>query len=53
MEIRRTWADQLSHHSLDEWLAVQEWLRGSLLQTYRDVLREAMPQDLLDLLPKE
>lgn len=53
MEIRRTWADQLSHRSLDQGLAVQEWLRGSLLRTYRDVLREAMPQDLLDLLPEE
>lgn len=53
MEMRRTWADRLGQRSRDEDLALQEWLRGSLLRTYDEVLREPLPQDLLDLLLSE
>lgn len=45
--------DQLSQRSYCDGLAVQEWLRGSLLEAYNGVLREAVPRELLDLLPEE
>ncbi len=53
MEVRRTWADQLSQRSCDNGQAVQEWLRSGLLQSYGGVLRETTPQELLDLLPEK
>ena len=53
MEMRRTWLDRVGQRSRDEGSAVQEWVRGSLRESYEGVLRERLPQELLDLLPKE
>ena len=44
--------DQVSQRSLSEASALQEWVHGSLQHSYGSVLREELPQELLDLLPE-
>ncbi len=45
--------DRVGQRSRSEEPAVQAWVRGSLLRSYDDVLREELPQELLDLLPED
>ena len=53
MELRREQVDRMSKQSCDERSALQEWVRGSLRHSYDSVLREDLPRELLDLLPKQ
>ena len=53
MEMRRTWVDLMSRRSHSDGSAIQDWVRGALLERYSDVLREELPRELLDLLPEE